>query len=126
MKNNQINELVANLNFVIGNAETKTQKKLQKIYDKIKDCHKSYQEQIEELRLDNCEVDEKGMLLLNDKSEYRYTKDGVKKLTRQIKELGEKEFDFKPIEVVNPQGLEEFIFLKNWVIGVEFINEEEL
>ena len=43
--------------------------------------------------------------------------------------LNEKEFEFKKIEVVNPQGLEDFHFLEDWVTGVTFNpkpEEEEL
>ena len=39
--------------------------------------------------------------------------------------LEQKEFEFKPIEVINTQGLENFTFLKDWTTGIEFINEEE-
>jgi hypothetical protein len=53
-------------------------------------------------------------------------KRSIKKLTAQVKELGEKEFDFTPIpEVLNPQGLEHFTFLEEWTSGIEFIKEIE-
>ena len=125
MKYNQLQTLVANINAVIGSQETKTQKKLVKIYEKVKSHHESYQAQVEELRLDNAQVDDKDCLLLNDKGEYRFTKDGIKKLTEQIKALGEKEFEFKPIEVINTQGLENFTFLEEWTKGITFVKEEE-
>lgn len=125
MKYNQLQTLVANINAVIGNSETKTQKKLVKIFEKVKSHHESYQAQVEELRLDNAQVDDKDCLLLNEKGEYRFTKDGIKKLTEQIKALGEKEFEFKPIEVINTQGLEDFTFLEEWTKGITFVKEEE-
>ena len=125
MKYNQLQTLVANINAVIGSQETKTQKKLVKIYEKVKSHHESYQAQVEELRLDNAQVDDKDCLLLNDKGEYRFTKDGIKKLTEQIKALGEKEFEFKPIEIINTQGLENFTFLEDWTTGITFVKEEE-
>jgi hypothetical protein len=125
MKYNKLNTLVANLNAVIGSQETKIQKKLFKIYEKVKSHHEEYQAKVEELRLDNAQVDDKDCLLLNDKGEYKFTKDGIKKLTEQIKELGEKEFEFKAIEVINANGLENFTFLEDWTTGIEFIKEEE-
>ena len=125
MKYNQLQTLVANINAVIGSQETKTQKKLVKIFDKVKSHHESYQAQVEELRLDNAQVDDKDCLLLSDKGEYKFTKDGIKKLTEQIKALGEKEFEFKPIEVINTQGLENFTFLEEWTKGITFVKEEE-
>ena len=125
MKYQQLQTLVASINAVIKNSETKTAKKLVKIYDKVKSHHESYQAQVEELRLDNAQVDDKDCLLLNDKGEYRFTKDGIKKLTEQIKALGENEFEFKPIEVINTQGLENFTFLEEWTTGITFVKEEE-
>ena len=125
MQFKQLNTLVASINAVIGNSESKTQKKLVKIYEKVKSHHESYQAQIEELRLDNASTDDKDILLLDEKGGYKFTKENIKKLTAQVKELGEKEFDFTPIPVVNPQGLEHFSFLEDWVTGIEFIKEIE-
>jgi len=125
MKFNKLIQLVANLNAVIGSQESKTQKKLFKIYEKTKSHYEEYQAKVEELRLDNAQVDDKDCLLLNEKGEYKFTKEGIKKLTEQIKELGNKEFDFKPIEVINPQGLENFTFLEDWTTGITFNKEEE-
>ena len=125
MKYQQLNTLVASINAVIGSQETKTAKKLFKIFEKVKTHHEDYQAKVEELRLDNAQVDDKDCLVLSEKGEYRFTKDSIKKLTAQVKELGEKEFDFKPIEVINTNGLENFTFLEDWVTGITFVKEEE-
>jgi hypothetical protein len=125
MKYQQLNTLVASINAVIGSQETKVQKKLFKIYEKVKSYHESYQAQVEELRLDNASTDDKDILLLDEKGGYKFTKENIKKLTAQVKELGEKEFEFTPINVVNPQGLEDFNFLEEWVTGITFVKEEE-
>ena len=124
-KYQQLNTLVASINAVIGSQETKVQKKLFKIYEKVKSYHESYQAQVEELRLDNASTDDKDILLLDEKGGYKFTKENIKKLTAQVKELGEKEFDFTPIPVVNPQGLEDFNFLEDWTTGITFVKEEE-
>jgi len=125
MKYTQLNTLVANLNAVIGSQETKVAKKLFKLFEKVKPSYEEYQAKVEELRLDNAQVDEKDCLLLDEKNGYKFTKDGIKKLTEQIKELGEKEFEFKAIEVINANGLENFTFLEDWTTGITFIKEEE-
>ena len=125
MKYNQLQTLVASINAVIGNSETKTQKKLFKIYEKVKTHHEDYQAKVEELRLDNASTKENDILILNEKGEYSFTKEGIKKLTEQVKELSNKEFDFTPIPVVNPAGLEHFTFLEDWTKGIEFITEIE-
>ena len=67
MKYNKLNSLVANINAVIGNSETKIQKKLFRLYEKVKSYHESYQAQVEELRLDNASTDDKDILLLDEK-----------------------------------------------------------
>ena len=125
MKYQQLNTLVASINAVIGSQETKVQKKLFRLYEKVKSHHESYQAQVEELRLDNASTDDKDILLLDEKGGYKFTKENIKKLTAQVKELGEKEFEFKPIEVLNPNGLENFTFLEDWTTGIEFIKEIE-
>ena len=123
-KYQQLNQLIYNLNQVVGQ-ETKTAKKLYKIYEKVKPHHEDYQAKVEALRLDNAAVGEKDVLLLDEKGSYKFTKESIKKLTAQVKELGEKEFEFKPIEVVNSSGLKEFTFLQDWTTGIAFITEEE-
>ena len=125
MNYNQLNQLVANLNAVIGSQESRTQKKLFRIYEKLKSHHEAYQAEVEGLRLDNAQVDSNDCLILDEKNGYKFTKESIKKLTAQVKELGEKEFDFKAIEVLNPNGLENFTFLENWTSGITFIKEEE-
>ena len=124
-KYQQLNTLVASINAVIGSQETKVQKKLFKIYEKVKSHHESYQAQVEELRLDNASTDDKDILLLDEKGGYKFTKESIKKLTAQVTELGNKEFDFTPIPVVNPDGLENFTFLEEWVTGITFNKQEE-
>jgi len=125
MKYQQLNTLVASINAVIGSQETKVQKKLFKIYERVKSYHESYQAQVEELRLDNASTDDKDILLLDEKGGYKFTKENIKKLTAQVKELGEKEFEFKAIPVVNPDGLQDFTFLEEWTTGITFIKEIE-
>ena len=128
MKYKQLLQLVSSLNQVIGSQDTKTQKKLFKIYEKVKKHHEEYQSEVEILRLDNAQTDDKDCLLLDDKGSYRYSKEGIKKLTKDIEALNDKEFDFQIINVVNPEGLTEFTFLEDWTTGIEFnkLEEEEL
>jgi hypothetical protein len=125
-KYKDLNVLVNSINVVIGNQETKVQKKLFKIYEKVKPHHESYQSQREELRLDNSAVDDKGIILMDEKGDYKFNKEGVKKLNKDLEALNEKEFSFNVIEIVNPQGLESFVFLEDWTTGITFIKEEEV
>ena len=126
MKYTQLLQLVGNLNAVIGGTETKTQKKLFKLYEKVKKHHEDYQAEVEILRLDNASTDDKDCLLLDDKGNYKYSKDGIKKLTKDIEALNDKEFDFVIINVVNPEGLKDFTFLEDWTTGIEFNKQEDI
>lgn len=124
-KYKDLNILVSSINSVIGGQETKIQKKLFKIYEKFKAHHESYNTQRDELRLDNAATDDKNVLIMDEKGEYKFTKEGAKKLVKDVEVLNEKEFDFKPIEVINTNGLEKFTFLEDWTTGITFVKEEE-
>jgi len=125
MKYKQLQQLVQSINSVIGNQETKVAKKLVKVYEKVKKYHEEYNSQVEELRLDNASVDEKGILILNEKGDFKFSKEGIKKLTKDIEALNDKEFDFQIINVVNQDGLKDFTFLDIWTTGIEFNKQEE-
>ena len=125
MQYKKINEVINQINNIQGNPEEKVIKKLVKFAEKLKPYQEEYATKAQELRLDNAATDKDGVLILNDKQDYKFTKEGLKKLQDQIKELGEKEFEFKPIEVINTQGLENFTFLENWTNGIEFIKQDE-
>jgi calcineurin-like phosphoesterase len=126
MKYKQLLQLVSSINVVIGNQDTKTQKKLFKIYEKVKAYHEDYQAEVEILRLDNAQTDDKDCLLLDDKGNYKYSKEGIKKLTKDIEALNDKEFDFVIINVVNQSGLQDFTFLEDWTTGIEFNKQEDI
>ena len=118
--------LVQFLNAHIGESKTKGQKKLSKIGEKIQPILDEFNEKKEELRLDNASVDSNGNLILNEKGEYYFSKESVKKLNSQLKELLLSEINFVPIPVINPEGLEIYPFLSGWVNGVEFKKSEEI
>lgn len=131
MQYKQLLELVNELNQEtvkqqVKGEDTKVSQKLGKIAKKLEKYVTEYNEQVEEIRIDNASTDDKGVILKEEKGGYKFGKDGLKKVMKQIKELNEKEFTYETINVVNPAGLEEFTFLNRWVNGVEFIKEEEL
>jgi hypothetical protein len=125
MKYKKINEVIYQINNIQGNPEEKVIKKLVKFAEKLKPYQEEYATKAQELRLDNAATDKDGVLILTEKGDYKFNKEGLKKLQDQIKELGEKEFEFKKIEVINTQGLEHFTFLEDWTTGIAFIKEEE-
>lgn len=108
----------------VGNQETKVQKKLVKIHSKLKEAYDIYADLLADLKLDAASVDDKGNVIMNEKGEYSYSKEGMKKLNADIKQLLDKEVEFKTIEVVNPEGLEIHTYLNGWVNGVSFDTSE--
>ena len=120
-----LNFLVSGIQSAIGAQETKVQKKLVKIFEKVKPLVADYQERVNDARLENALTDEKGVLQLDEKGGYKFTKEGAKQLGKDIAALESTEIDFKPIEVTNPSGLGLLLFLKGWVSGVDFIEEED-
>lgn len=127
MKTNaELLTLVQLLNANVGEGKTKGQKKLIKVGERIQHLLDEFNEKKEELRLDNASVDKDGNLLLNEKNEYHFSKEGVKKLNQQLKELLLTEINFTPIPVINPEGLDNYAFLQGWVSGVDFKQIEEV
>lgn len=125
MKYQDLMTLINSMEAVLGNQETKVQKKLFKVFEKIKPSFEAYTAKKDELRLDNASTDDKGILLTDDKGAYKFSKEGIKKLTQDIKNLNEQEFAFDKINVVNPQGLENFEFLADWTNGIEFNKQDD-
>lgn len=109
----------------VGSQETKVQKKLVKIHSKLKAYYEEYSEALGDLKLDHASVDDKGNVIMNEKGEYSFTKDAMKKLNADIKVLLEKPFDYEIIHVVNPNGLEEHTYLKDFISGVKFKEEDD-
>ena len=118
--------LVYNLNTNAKDGKTKGQKKLVLIAKKVQIYLDQYNEKAEELRLDAASVDKDGNLILNEKGSYSFSKDGLKKLNQQSKDLNLSEFDFDPIVVNNPEGLEIYPFLGGWITGVKFKDIETI
>lgn len=108
------------LKHFVEDGKTKAQKKLAKISEKLKLYLEKYDELADDLRLDNASVDKDGNLLLKENGGYFYTKESLKKLNAESKKLNLTEVEFEVIEIINPDGLEEFVWLKDWTNGVDF------
>jgi hypothetical protein len=118
---NAINILSGSKEHVAEN--TKGVKKLQKIGAKIKAQLETYNEKLEDLRLDNAHTDSTGALVLDEKGGYKFSKDGLKKLNKDIKNLLEDTFEFYQF-TFSHEGLELYGFLEGWVEGLEFPKQE--
>ena len=120
--------LVQILNAIGRDSNTKVQKKLAKIGELIQVHIDDFNEKKEEIRLDAASVDSDDNLITNEKGDYSFNKEGVKKLNQAMKELLDSELIFTPIQVSYPEGLEDYTFLEGWVKGVNFnkVEQEEI
>jgi hypothetical protein len=123
--------LVRAVNVLVNNKEhadanTKGVKKLQKIGEKIKSHLETYNEKLEDLRLDCANTDKDGSLLLDENGGYKFTKEKLKELNKKVKALLEEEFEFYQF-TFSTEGIEMYAFLEGFVEGLEFpeLKEED-
>ena len=115
-------DLVRNLNGVQAEPNSKREKKLKKIAEKVKSIFEQYNEQREEIRLDNAHANAEGVLDLNEKGEYKFTKEGLKQMNKDIKKLLDKSFEFYQLSF-NNESIEDLMFLAGWVESISFPEE---
>lgn len=116
--------LVRAINIVTSSKEenasnNKGIKKLQKIGTKIKEHLDTYNDKLEDIRLDNANTDKDGSLLLDENGGYKFSKEGLKNLNKAVKELLDSTFEFYQFTFSN-EGIENYGFLEGWVEGLEF------
>lgn len=109
-----------------ADANTKGVKKLQKIGEKLKSHLDTYNEKLEDLRLDCANTDKDGSLLLDENGGYKFTKEKLKELNKKVKALLEEEFEFYQF-TFSTEGIEMYAFLEGFVEGLEFpeLKEED-
>ena len=111
-------DLVRNLNITPAEKGSKREAKLKKIAEKIKPLFEDYNEKREDIRLDHAYADQSGVLELNEKGEYKFTKDGIKAMAKDMKKLLDDTFEFYQF-TFSKEGIEDFKFLAGWVEGIE-------
>ena len=116
--NAELLDLVRALNMTPAEKGSKAEAKLKKIAEKIKPLFENYNEKREDIRLDHAFVDKNGVLELNEKGEYKFTKDGIKAMAKDMKKLLDEAFDFYQF-TFSTEGIEDFKFLAGWVEGIE-------
>lgn len=117
-------QLVNAINVLSGDQEhassnSKGIKKLQKVGSKMKEHLESYNERMEDIRLDNAHTDQSGCLILDDKGGYKFSKEGIKKLNKDVKGLLDSSFEFYQL-TFSIEGIERYAFLEGWVEGISF------
>lgn len=123
--NAELLELVRSLNMTPAEKGSKKEAKLKKIAEKIKVLFDSYNEQREDIRLDHAHTEENGVLDLNEKGEYKFTKEGIKAMSKDMKALLDKKFDFYQFSF-STEGIEDLKFLAGWVEKIEVEVETEI
>lgn len=116
--NAELLELVRSLNMTPVEKGSKAEAKLKKIAEKIKPLFEEYNEKREDTRLDNAHTLPNGVLELNEKGDYQYTKDGIKAMAKDMKKLLDETFEFYQF-TFSSEGIEEFKFLAGWVESID-------
>jgi ElaB/YqjD/DUF883 family membrane-anchored ribosome-binding protein len=117
-------ELVRGLNATPSEKGSKKEAKIKKIAEKIKPIFEEYNEKREDIRLDNAHADSNGILDLNDKGEYKFTKDGLKKMSKEMKDLLSESFEFYQF-TFSTEAIEDLLYLEGWVEGIVKPIEED-
>ena len=116
--NAELLELVRSLNTTPVEKGSKAEAKLKKIAEKIKPLFEDYNEKREDIRLDHAHTEANGVLELNEKGEYKFTKDGIKAMSKDMKKLLDETFEFYQF-TFSTEGIDSFKFLAGWVEGIE-------
>lgn len=117
-------ELIRSINTIESEKGSKREAKLKKIVDKIKPIFEDYNEKREILRLDNAYTNDKDVIDFNEKGEYKFTKDGLKKMNAELKELLNESFEFYQF-TFSSEGIDDLLFLEGWVESIVSPKEEE-
>jgi len=117
-------QLVNAINILSGNKEhassnMKGIKKLQKIGEKLKGHLDAYNEKLEDIRLDNAHTEANGCLIIDEKGGYKFSKEGLKKMNKDLRALLDETFEFYQFTFSN-EGIEAYGFLEGWVEGLTF------
>lgn len=122
----ELMNLVTNINILTQDKDvvTKVGKKLQKIGNKAKVHLDIYNEKVDNLMLDNAHTDKDGVLILDEKGGYKFTKEGLKGLNSSRKKLMDDTFEFDQLEF-SSDGLEDYKFLHGWVKDILPLEVEE-
>lgn len=121
-----VNLISANLPMQQSKTATKGQKKLELILERVQPLLELLNKKRKEILTDTA-LEKDGMLVINDKTGgYEYSKEGAKKRDELLDMLLLETFTHTPIQVSRPEGLESYTFLKGWVEGVDFEEEETL
>lgn len=116
--NAELLSLVQILNMINPEKGSKAEAKLKKIAEKIKPLFEEYNEKREDIRLDHAHAESNGVLDLNEKGEYKFTKEGIKGMSKDMKKLLDETFEFYQF-TFSTEGIEDFKFLAGWVEGIE-------
>lgn len=116
--NAELLELVRFLNSTPTEKGSKAEAKIKKIAEKIKPLFEDYNEKREDIRLDHAYAESNGVLILNEKGEYQFTKEGIKGMAKDMKKLLDETFEFYQF-TFSSEGIENFKFLAGWVESIE-------
>jgi hypothetical protein len=91
-----------------ANANTKLGYAIAKLHTRMKKILDRYNNAREDIQIDTCSPDEKGIILRDERGNYRYTKEGMKERNKQLQALYETPCEIEPyIATALPDDLTE-------------------
>lgn len=79
-----------------ANSRTKLGYAIQRMSARAQKLSEKYQRKLEDLRIEHCSIDDKGLILRDERNQYRFTKDGLTKLNRAQEELYGSDVEIEP------------------------------
>ena len=76
--------------------ETKLKAFVKKAVANLTPILKQHNEKLSDLRIDNALEDEKGAMMTDEKGNYKFSKEGLKKLNKEVRDLYQVEYEFTP------------------------------
>lgn len=119
-------QMVQFVNYVLKNTQeaSKAEKKLIKISELLKPYLDDYNSKRDEIMLDYA-LEENGRIQQKENGSYEYSKEDLRKRDKDLIALYNGDFEFTPIAITRPDGLELYTFLDTWVTGVVFVKQDE-
>lgn len=79
-----------------GNAKTKLGYAISRLSPRIEKLLQRYQNESEDINIDHCATDDKGYILRDERGDYRFTRDELKKRNHARQKLFESEVEIEP------------------------------
>lgn len=100
-------EIITNIKAVSAKEKDKLSYAVTRLAEGNKTAIGEYNDLIEDAKINNAQVDDKGSLILNASGGYTYSKESMRALTKEIAEINKKEVEFSYYKCLDNTRVEE-------------------